>query len=126
MYALKNGQKTSMEKASCSCSEHNQMTFTKNSLTPSSEMPPHFGWIDLLLKKSSAIFVRFYQYTFSYFFGGNCRYYPSCSDYAIESFEKHNFLKALWLVLKRLSSCHPLTTKKNFYDPVPPAMKGVS
>ncbi len=89
-------------------------------------MQPHFGSINTLLKKSGLTLVRFYQYTLSYFFGGNCRYYPSCSDYAVECFEKHNFLKAMWLILKRLSACHPFTTKKNFYDPVPPAMKGVS
>ncbi|MGZ3690329.1 MAG: membrane protein insertion efficiency factor YidD [Pseudobdellovibrio sp.] len=63
-------------------------------------------------------FVVFYQATFSYFLGGNCRYYPSCSHYAVESYSKHNFFYATYLTLKRLLSCHPFS-KKAFYDPVP-------
>lgn len=64
------------------------------------------------------VMIVFYQATFSYFLGGNCRYYPSCSHYAHEAFSKHRFFSALFLVLKRLLSCHPFSNK-NFYDPVP-------
>lgn len=62
--------------------------------------------------------ILFYQATFSYFLGGNCRYYPSCSHYAHEAFQKHNMFYAFWLTLKRLGSCHPFS-KKAFFDPVP-------
>lgn len=43
------------------------------------------------------------------FFGGRpgCRFYPTCSQYAIESFSNFNFLKASALVLDRLKRCHP-------------------
>ncbi|MDR0676144.1 MAG: membrane protein insertion efficiency factor YidD [Elusimicrobiota bacterium] len=36
-----------------------------------------------------------------------CRFYPSCSDYAIEAFKKKGFLKGFFLTLKRLIRCHP-------------------
>lgn len=64
------------------------------------------------------VLIRFYQATFSYFLGGNCRYYPSCSHYAYEAFALHKPHKAFYLTLKRLLSCHPFS-KKAFYDPVP-------
>lgn len=64
------------------------------------------------------IFVRFYQATFSQFLGGRCRYYPSCSHYATEAYEKFTFFRATQLVFLRFISCHPLS-KKPFYDPVP-------
>ncbi len=62
--------------------------------------------------------VTFYQGTFSYFLGGHCRYYPSCSHYATEAFETQALFKALHLIFRRVLSCHPLS-KKSFYDPVP-------
>ncbi|MEK6627809.1 MAG: membrane protein insertion efficiency factor YidD [Bdellovibrionota bacterium] len=62
--------------------------------------------------------VVFYQATFSYFLGGNCRYFPSCSHYAYEAYSRHGAVSATWMVLKRLLSCQPFS-KKSFYDPVP-------
>jgi len=64
------------------------------------------------------LIIRIYQNTFAYFLGGHCKFYPSCSHYAIESFENHNFFYAFKLVLKRLLKCHPLSFKSGF-DPVP-------
>ncbi len=63
-------------------------------------------------------FISFYQNTFSYFFGGHCRFEPSCSHFALQAFKKYNFKKAFFLTSLRLCSCHPFT-KKSFYDPVP-------
>ncbi|MBI3006383.1 MAG: membrane protein insertion efficiency factor YidD [Ignavibacteriales bacterium] len=48
----------------------------------------------------------------------NCRFYPSCSQYAIEAVEKHGAFKGLWLGVNRILNCHPLS-KKHGYDPVP-------
>lgn len=62
--------------------------------------------------------VYFYQYTLSYFLGGKCRFYPSCSHYALESYKQYNFIKASQLVLLRLSKCHPLSGRSG-YDPLP-------
>ncbi|MBY0451880.1 MAG: membrane protein insertion efficiency factor YidD [Bdellovibrionaceae bacterium] len=56
--------------------------------------------------------------SFAYFLGGNCRYYPSCSHYAAECFEKHSFFTASKLTILRLASCHPFS-RKSSYDPVP-------
>jgi len=60
--------------------------------------------------------LRWYQRTVSWdhtwkgVFGGNriCRFYPSCSQYAIDSFGQHGFGPALTLTLKRLVRCNPL------------------
>lgn len=46
-----------------------------------------------------------------------CRYYPTCSHYAMGCYEKFNFFKATGLVIFRLLRCNPFT--KGGYDPVP-------
>ncbi len=46
-----------------------------------------------------------------------CRYFPSCSNYALECYKKFNFVKASFLVTKRLLKCNPFS--KGGYDPVP-------
>ena len=45
-----------------------------------------------------------------------CRYIPSCSQYAVETIEKYNIFKALYLIIKRLIKCNPMSKKG--YDPV--------
>jgi putative membrane protein insertion efficiency factor len=47
-----------------------------------------------------------------------CRFYPSCSMYAIEAIQTHGSLRGCWLAAKRLGRCHPFS--KGGYDPVPP------
>ena len=61
--------------------------------------------------------VRAYQLTLSGFVGWQCRFVPSCSNYAIEAFEKHGALKGLYMTAARLLRCHPLGGRG--YDPVP-------
>ena len=51
--------------------------------------------------------IRFYQIAISPFIGNNCRFYPSCSQYAITALEKHGILRGTWLALRRISRCHP-------------------
>jgi putative membrane protein insertion efficiency factor len=48
----------------------------------------------------------------------HCRFYPSCSDYAIEAVTKHGARKGSWLAMKRVGRCHPFH-KGHGYDPVP-------
>jgi len=52
-------------------------------------------------------------------FGSNsgCRFEPTCSNYAIQSYQQYNFFKASGLTVKRLSKCSPLF--KGGFDPVP-------
>lgn len=61
--------------------------------------------------------VRVYQVILSPIFGGSCRYYPSCSAYAIEALERHGALRGGWLALRRIGRCHPF--RPGGFDPVP-------
>jgi putative membrane protein insertion efficiency factor len=51
--------------------------------------------------------IRLYRLTVSPLLGQRCRFYPSCSQYAIEAIEKHGVLRGTWLALRRLVRCHP-------------------
>ncbi|MDR1647766.1 MAG: membrane protein insertion efficiency factor YidD [Zoogloeaceae bacterium] len=61
--------------------------------------------------------VRFYRYAISPLLGRNCRFYPSCSEYAQEAVQKYGLLRGGWLALKRLGRCHPW--HPGGMDPVP-------
>ena len=61
--------------------------------------------------------IRIYQYLFRPLLGANCRFYPSCSDYAREALEKHGAIKGVWLAGRRILRCHPY--HPGGYDPVP-------
>ena len=50
--------------------------------------------------------------------GAKCRYYPTCSCYAVEAIETHGAFKGFLLALWRVLRCNPLS--KGGYDPVPP------
>jgi putative membrane protein insertion efficiency factor len=61
--------------------------------------------------------IRGYQLAISPFLGPRCRFYPSCSHYAIEAIETHGALRGCWLTMKRISRCHPW--HEGGFDPVP-------
>ena len=52
------------------------------------------------------------------FTGARCRFYPTCSDYALQAVALHGPLKGAWLALRRLLRCHPFSP--GGVDPVPP------
>jgi uncharacterized protein len=61
--------------------------------------------------------IRGYQLAISPLLGPRCRFYPSCSHYAIEAIEMHGALRGTWLTIKRISRCHPF--HEGGFDPVP-------
>ncbi|HBF50183.1 MAG TPA: membrane protein insertion efficiency factor YidD [Massilia sp.] len=62
--------------------------------------------------------VRAYRLVLSPMLGQNCRFYPSCSCYAIEALQTHGALRGSWLTVRRLGRCHPWNA--GGLDPVPP------
>ena len=66
---------------------------------------------------TSLFLVRFYQVVLGPFFGGTCKFYPSCSRYAYEAIARHGARRGIFLALKRLGRCHPFT--KGGVDLVP-------
>lgn len=69
------------------------------------------------MKTLLAVLIRLYRYTLSPFLGNNCRFYPTCSEYALEAVERHGAWKGLWLALRRIGRCHPW--HEGGVDPVP-------
>jgi len=63
------------------------------------------------------LLIRGYQVGISPLLPASCRYYPSCSAYAIEAFERHGVIRGLYLTITRLLRCHPFHA--GGYDPVP-------
>lgn len=61
--------------------------------------------------------IKIYQWVLSPFFGASCRFYPSCSSYAIEAIDKYGALKGSYLMVLRLGRCHPWCD--GGHDPVP-------
>lgn len=69
------------------------------------------------MRKLLMLAVRGYQVAISPLLPPSCRYYPSCSAYAIEALEKHGALRGSWLAVRRIARCHPF--RPGGYDPVP-------
>lgn len=69
------------------------------------------------MRKILTAVIQAYRYLISPLLGNHCRFYPSCSEYALEAIEKHGALKGGGLTLKRLCRCHPF--HPGGCDPVP-------
>ena len=69
------------------------------------------------MKKLLIALLRAYQYAISPLLGRSCRYFPSCSEYAVDAVQKYGAIKGGWLGVKRVCRCHPW--HPGGYDPVP-------
>ena len=61
--------------------------------------------------------VKAYQLVLSPFFGQQCRFYPTCSHYAVEAIQKHGALRGSYYTVRRLLRCHPWCD--GGHDPIP-------
>jgi uncharacterized protein len=61
--------------------------------------------------------IRGYRACISPMLGSNCRYYPTCSAYALEAIEVYGGVRGGWLATRRIARCHPW--HPGGYDPVP-------
>ena len=66
------------------------------------------------------LLIRGYQLIVSPMLGSNCRFMPSCSEYALESLKVYGLIKGTYLTIKRIRKCHPWGS--NGYDPIPTKM----
>ena len=65
--------------------------------------------------------IKIYKFLISPLLGDSCRYFPTCSEYSIDSLKTHGLFKGLFLSLKRILSCHPWGS--GGFDPVKKEMK---
>lgn len=70
-----------------------------------------------MMKKSLILLIRFYQKFISPATPPTCRFYPTCSSYALEAVQRFGVVKGSWLAIKRISKCHPF--HEGGIDPVP-------
>lgn len=61
--------------------------------------------------------VKAYQLVLSPFFGQQCRFYPTCSQYSVEAIQKHGALLGSYYTIRRLLRCHPWC--EGGHDPIP-------
>ncbi|MCB2155048.1 membrane protein insertion efficiency factor YidD [bacterium] len=62
------------------------------------------------------VLVRGYQYSLGFVLGGQCRFYPSCSNYALDALRSKPAWKAVGMIVWRIARCQPLC--KGGWDPV--------
>lgn len=71
----------------------------------------------MLARRAARGLIRLYQLTFSAVFGRECRYLPTCSDYADEAIERFGLWAGGWMALARFCRCNPWGASG--HDPVP-------
>jgi len=74
-------------------------------------------FITKFFKKVVLVMLKGYQFMLSPLMGSHCRFYPSCSNYAVMAIKRHGVMKGCGLTLIRLLHCHPWHC--GGYDPVP-------
>lgn len=69
------------------------------------------------MKRLLLAMVRGYRLVLSPWWGRQCRFTPTCSEYALEAIERHGAIRGPWLALRRILRCHPWHA--GGFDPVP-------
>ena len=69
------------------------------------------------MKRLLLLLVQFYRICISPLLPPSCRYYPTCSAYAMEAIERYGARRGGWMALRRILRCHPFHA--GGYDPVP-------
>ena len=73
--------------------------------------------MNMLIGKAAITLIRVYQFVVSPWMLPCCRFYPSCSCYAVEALQRHGIVRGSWLTIVRLARCQPFHA--GGYDPVP-------
>ena len=63
------------------------------------------------IKEVIVLIIKLYQSSMRPFLGGQCRFVPSCSGYAIEAVRQFGVIKGLYMAVKRVLWCHPFGPK---------------
>lgn len=73
-----------------------------------------------MLAKLVILPIRFYQFCISPFLPRSCRYYPTCSEYAVIALKKYGIIRGLFMAFRRILRCHPVKRLGggSGYDPV--------
>lgn len=74
------------------------------------------------MKRVFIFLIKKYQKYISPHLPPSCRFYPTCSQYALEAFESRGAFSGFFLSVYRILRCNPLC--KGGYDPVPQKRKG--
>ena len=77
--------------------------------------------VSKLLQRLFLLMIRFYQAAISPHLGKNCRFTPTCSQYATIAITRFGPIKGTYLTIRRLLKCHPF--HEGGYDPVPEKKK---
>jgi hypothetical protein len=69
------------------------------------------------MKHLLILLIRAYRYMLSPWWGGQCRFTPTCSEFATQALDQYGAVKGSWLAVCRVGRCHPL--RAGGFDPVP-------
>lgn len=69
-----------------------------------------------MIKRLVLMILRFYKAAISPYLGNNCRFTPTCSEYAMQAVDKYGAARGSWMALKRLLRCNPFC--RGGHDPV--------